>query len=143
MFIAFLTESYDKAKVRVFGDAEFEQEPRYVHAISIIDYFGQRVSAVFKQGTYLPGSLIKNNMGLKERQVQRLKRLATVGRSRHQRSQRDLENRGLFSSTRTLKALEQFLSDDGPSVQFQARMIHDLRELRHQLDALETVIVDA
>ena len=38
MFIAILTESYEKAKVEVFGDAQHEREDEWVGAIPFVHY---------------------------------------------------------------------------------------------------------
>jgi hypothetical protein len=98
MFIAILTEAYDKAKVRVFGDSEYEQEAKYHHAINMIPYVTNHVKAatalvprVFNFAKDAASKVGVRGGGevFSMRMKQQFRQLAANARSRVQRHKRD------------------------------------------------------
>lgn len=141
MFIAILTEAYDKAKVRVFGDDEVEHESKYVHAVNMIPYFGQCAASVVKAVPLAVSSMLKTRTSgmkvnevdgrLKPRHIKQLGALANNARIRLRLVKRDVEKH-TFSATEALKSIQKYV---------QAEKERDLH-LSEQLSKLTRKVED-
>jgi hypothetical protein len=132
IFIAVLTESYDKAKIQVFGDAFDEREKRWEGAPTFIDYFRESYTRLAARAvSVVRRRQVAQKVLISPRVIAQMKRWAQAAVKRVVTGNRILQKDSTeFSISEHVKNIEHWLTADGQ------RMQRHLADLSEQLAAL-------
>jgi hypothetical protein len=134
VFIAVLSEAYDKAKIQVFGDAFDERDKRWEGAPTFVDYFQETYARLAdRTRTLLKWNRKKKSVVLSPHIIVRLKMWARAAVRRVETGDRMLNKETkAFSITEHVKNIEHWLTADDQRMQ---KHLGEMTELLKRVDS--------